>query len=228
MTEPRGSKKRKAIHLTLSAIIESDSGALRKIAGLRDVTAEHLTSLGVEFWSCPNDRLHISMLNFCSLDYSDFDEARRRLERSDWYPWFIEYVEQKILPTLTEERFEIRRFYTKDVFKNSLALNAFPTTSRILNQLREIEDEARKYLSELNMPLYKFGVKSYKEDYEKYFAINILRFESPFSGEAGFSKYINQQNETLKQEPIVFNFSSARLVISDPYLSNENFTLLPR
>ncbi len=220
-------ENRTSIHLTFQAALKQDEQALSKVINLQKSALKVLPGDG-RVWIYPEDRIHFSILNFNSDECDDYQKAQENLMSQEWYPSFISYVEKSIFPsTPIEMRFTIRRFYTDDLFKNSLALNIFPESSDFLDRMSTIEQEAQEYLNTVNMPLQKFGIKSFKLNEEKYFVINILRFFGrEFTTQDELYQFVDEQNRLLATNPIVFTFTRPTLVISDSCLSNDGHILL--
>jgi hypothetical protein len=228
-------KPKEELYLTISCLVKSkDSRFLGYQKQLLDILFEENKTIKqitldkenykkeeVLIAQYNKDRIHFSLFNILTYELINglsFESLRRALMQNDFFTNSLEKA--RGLENKIKERGmgEIRNIYFPQKLENSIAYNLY------------LDEDSTVMVKELKD--YEFGIREIDNNKEKLkihgdnFAVNVARFinnkTDNFYLESNIYDKIKEINEDLVKTPIKVNFK-ARLVISNPYLSNEKY-----
>lgn len=172
----------------------------------------------------PKYRLHFSIANYGNyllnekeIKFKNFDDKVKRIKKSDSYPkkiGIISSFKEDFIKKINNAEFGIKGFYLPDVIEKSIALKAYPVNTVDRNFLKTINDFS--------------GSDLFIKAHGDYFAINIFRFicgkDNFFIADGNkLRHFLEDWDKYLSKNPIRFKISP-KIVLSDPYLSNNNYS----
>lgn len=177
----------------------------------------------------PLDTIHFSAVNFLTFSRipdKDFQNWRDKIIDQCWFKEFKSRCLEEIQKVNSHQRWklQIKRIYIPKQFEGSIALNAYVKDSSYFELLIELKKNVEIILRDLKIPNSDIKIKAYPEKMLEYFAINIFRLlgkQEKIIHPDSF-RTLKGINKELNSKPIKIKSAKLTLVMSDPYLSNED------